>query len=275
MTFLLLAPPLENTSDAAFRKLCFTHGADYTFTEMTRLKSLLKQNKSTQQKIEIPDDTPTIIQLLVSNEQDVEKFLETFVPPKGFIGFNLNMGCPSPHVTNIGLGCAFMKRIEKTNKILDAFRKKGFSVSIKLRLGLNQFEKNKKVYLNLIQNTNPDYFILHARHGKQTYDDPADFSIYKEVVRTGKKIIANGDISSKEQIAALQKIGIAGAMIGRATVYNPGIFEVLKGKEQISFEDLKKEYLQYAKEYNSPDKYIQNVFPRIGRKINFGSDVQG
>ena len=278
MEFILQAPPLEDNSDSAFRKICFKHGADITFTEMARLKSILKNNKSTLKKIQILDETPTIIQLLASNENDIEKFLKTFEPPKGFKGFNLNMGCPSPDVTNIGLGCSFMKRIEKTNKLIAVFRKYNYPISLKIRLGLNKFEKEKKVYLNTINNTNPDYFILHARHGKQKYDEPADFSVYDEAVATGKKIIANGDIHTLEQIEDLKKRGLAGAMIGRMAIYNPGIFNVFKGKKRVPINDLKEEYLQYAKEFNTPEKYVENVTSRIGR--NFGErssmeNVQG
>lgn len=265
---MLLAPPLEDNSDPAFRKLCYMHGADLTFTEMTRLKGLLKRNKATYQKIRMPDDTPTVIQLLVSNEKDVEEFLKIFSPGPGFFGFNLNMGCPSPDITGIGLGCAFMKRIAKTQRIIDVFRKYNYPISLKIRLGLNEFEKNKKVYLNIIQNTTPDYFIVHARHGKQTYDDPADFSIYDEIVATGKKIIANGDIHTVAQIELLRKKGLAGVMIGRNAVYNPGIFEVCKGKAQVPIEDLKKEYLLYATQFQSAPKYIKNVTSRMGRQFS-------
>ncbi|MFT4326594.1 MAG: tRNA-dihydrouridine synthase family protein [Candidatus Woesearchaeota archaeon] len=267
MNFTLYAAPLEDTSDAAFRKMCYTHGADCTCTEMTRLKGLLQNNKSTFKKIELRDDTPTIIQLLVSNENDVETFLKTFVPQKGFKGFNLNMGCPSPNITNIGLGCAFMKRIEKTNKIIAVFRKYGYPISIKIRLGLNKFEKDKKAYLNIINNTNPDFFIVHARHGKETYDTPADFSVYEELVKTGKKIIANGDIHTKEQIQKLKAIGISGAMIGRAAVYNPAIFDVLKGNPVPSIQEIKEAYIHYAETFETPEKYKNNVLPRLGRSL--------
>lgn len=265
MTFKFMAPPLEDNSDEAFRELCFNYGADVTFTEMTRLKGLLRNNKSTLQKIEIKSNTPTIIQLLVSNENDLRKFLDTFVPQNGFKGFNLNLGCPSPEVVSLGLGCAFMKRISKTQKLIDIFKEYNYPISLKLRLGMNSFEKQKKTYLNLIKETNPDFFILHARHGKQTYDEPADFTIYEEVVKLGKTIIANGDIHTKEQIDHLKKIGINGVMIGRFSVYNPGIFNELKNDKKTQIDQIKKEYLDLTKKYNTSPKYIENVTKRMGR----------
>jgi tRNA-dihydrouridine synthase B len=265
--FKYLLAPLENTSDKAFRKLCYNHGADLTFTEMTRLKSLIKNNKSTLKKIKLIDDTPTTIQLLVSSEKDVETFLKTFKPKKGFKGFNINLGCPSPDVINIGLGCAMIKRVSKIKKIVDIFKKYNYEISIKLRLGMNQYEKQKKAYLNLIKEINCD-FIIHARHGKQTYEEKADFSIYKECVATGRKIFANGDITTHKQIEELKEIGVKGVMIGREAVRNPAIFEFLKNKKEPDFEKLKKEYVELTDTYQTPDVYKNNIIPRLGKEAD-------
>lgn len=39
--------------------------------------------------------------------------------PGGFEGFNLNMGCPSPDVIKAGLGCASIKRVNKTKQLVE------------------------------------------------------------------------------------------------------------------------------------------------------------
>ena len=46
---------------------------------------------------------------------------------------------------------------------------------------------------------------------------------------TGKKVVANGDIKMRSQIDELERIGLYGAMLGRAAVVNPHIFSELKG----------------------------------------------
>lgn len=265
--FLFFAPPLELNSDNAYRTLCYRNGADITFTEMIRLQGLVKHNKATWSRLEVYDDTPTIVQLLVNRETDLEKFLTEFKPFNGFLGFNMNMGCPSPDVIKLGLGCAGMKRIAKTQRLIDIFHKYGYNISIKIRLGMNGYEREKKAYLNIIKNTTPDFFIVHGRDGKQTYDDPADFSIYEECVATGKIIVANGDISKIEQIDFLKKVGVKGALIGRAAIYNPAIFNLLKGKETKNAIELKAQYMILAKAYNSSQRYITNISTRIGRSI--------
>lgn len=226
--FQLMLAPMEDHTGPTFRALCYENGADSTYTEMARISSLARNNKSTLEKIKIPKNIPTYIQLIGANERELDKFLKNYEPQPGFLGFNLNLGCPSPEMIRVGLGCALMKRITKIKKLVQTIRNHNYSVSIKLRLGLNQFEKEKKTYLNLIKEVDADFFIIHARHGKNTYEDKADFKVYEECVATGKIIIANGDIETKEQINYLKSIGVKGAMIGRGAVKNPNIFEELK-----------------------------------------------
>ena len=226
--FELMLAPMEDYTNPGFRELCYKKGADSTFTEMARVSALARNNKSTLEKINIPQPIPTYIQLIGSNEKDLNKFLQKFRSQKGFLGFNLNLGCPSPDMIQRGLGCALIKRISKIKKIVQTIKDHNYPASIKLRLGMNKFEKEKKAYLNLINEVEVDFFIVHARHGKETYKNPADFTVYKECVETNKNIIANGDIKTKKQIQYLKSIGVKGVMIGRAAIENPDIFNNLK-----------------------------------------------
>ena len=219
---------MEGQSDPALREQCYNNGATSTFTEMARVAALVRNNKSTWEKIDIPKEIPTYIQISVVNENNLARFLHKFEPQPGFLGFNLNLGCPSPKVIQKGLGCALLKRTAKVQRLIKIIQQHGYSASIKMRLGLNQFEKEKKVYLNLINAVDADFFIVHARHGMERDKDAPDWSVYKECVATGKNIIANGDITTKEQITELRAIGCKGAMIGRAAVEDPTIFARLK-----------------------------------------------
>ena len=226
--FEFMLAPMEGITDPEFRELCYNKGADSTFTEMARTSALARGNKSTLEKINIPKPIPTYIQIVGANEKELETFLDKFTPQEGFLGFNLNLGCPSPNIIQKGLGCALIKRISKVQKMVTIIHNHDYSVSIKLRLGMNKYEKEKKTYLNLINQVDADFFIVHARHGKERDKDPADFSIYKECVKTNKRIIANGDIKTIEHIEFLTSIGVNGVMIARAAVKNPNIFTLLK-----------------------------------------------
>jgi tRNA-dihydrouridine synthase len=256
--------PLEDITGPALRNICHKYGADLTFTSMAKIESLAKNNASSLSKTELKDDTPTVIQIIGAKEGYFAKFLSKFDPPKGFHGFNLNLGCPSPQIINIGQGCAMIKRITKIKKIMQIFKNGGHKTSIKLRLGLNNFEKNKKIYLNLIEAIDAEFFIVHARHGQETYKQPADLSVYEECVKTGKNIIANGDIDSKEKVDSLKDIGVKGVMIGRAAVRDPGIFNRLKGEDALPKEDIIKEAIELSKKYNELSKIQKNLANKSG-----------
>lgn len=228
MKLQLMLAPMEEVTNDAFRTLCYKNGADLTFTEMVRVSNLVKSRKFEMDRIRISNLTPTQIQLAGSKMLDYEKFLQNFKPENGFQSFNLNLGCPSPDFIRQGIGAGMIKRTTRVNDIVKLIGRYGFECSIKLRLGLNNYEKEKGTYLNLIKNVDATFFAVHARTAKQKSRDPADFSIYEKCVDTGKLIVANGDIKTKRQIEELEKAGLYGAMIGRAAIDNPNIFNELK-----------------------------------------------
>lgn len=227
MKFLLMLAPMEGITDAPFRAMCHKYGADMAFTQMARVSNLARSKKGEMEKIKILDSTPTQLQLIGAKISDYDKFLKKFEPSGGFEGFNLNLGCPSPSFLRQGAGAAMIKRVERTRQICKLICDFGYSCSIKMRLGLNKFEKEKGAYLNLIENVDASFFVVHAKTAEQKDSEPADFSVYEKCVQTGKKIVANGGIKTKKQILKLKKEGLYGAMIGRAAIENPKIFETL------------------------------------------------
>ena len=271
--FRYMLAPLEDFTGPSFRTLCYRHGADLTFTEMTRTGALLRQNKSTWQKILFNDDTPTQIQLLINNEKILSEFLKDFEPNKGFKGFNFNFGCPSPKMIQVGLGCAMIKRIQKSNTLVKTVRDHGYPVSIKMRLGMNRFEKEKKAYLNMIENVDADFFVVHARHGGQTYSDKPDWTVFTECVKTGKEIIANGDIKNKEDVSKIREYDVKGVMIGRSAIINPAIFAELKDEKIPTSQELKEEFLEIAKSYNAQSKHVDNILKFLS-KNNLKNEIK-
>lgn len=255
--------PLEDYSDNAFRTLCFRHGADLTFTEMSRVEGLVRKNKPTLAKIQVHDNTPVQIQLLAGREDQLEKFLSTFQPRLGFKGFNLNLSCPSPNVMQQGRGCAMVKRVSKTQRLVKIIRQHNYPVSLKLRLGTNEYEKSHKVYLNCLREVDADFFVVHAKTGSQNSDESPSFSTFVECIDTTKQrgipLIANGGIDSIDRVDQLRKMGASGVMIGRAAIKNPAIFDLLKEKPTPSITELTHEYLDLANQFSAPNKYRENL----------------
>ncbi|OQA31096.1 MAG: tRNA-dihydrouridine synthase A [archaeon ADurb.Bin336] len=264
--------PIENYSDSALRTLCFNHGADLTFTEMTRVEGIIRNNKPTLAKILCCDSTPVEIQLLASNEEQLEKFVSSFKPFEGFRGFNLNMSCPSKELIKVGRGAGMVKRLTKAQNLVKIIQKYNYPVSIKMRLGANAFEQKHKVYLRLIEGSGADYYIVHPKHGSQNSDEEVQGNqIYEECLDSakisGSKIIANGGITTPKKVIELKKIGVSGVMIARAALKNPSIFDYLKNeagfntpiKKIPSIKELKEEYTQLSNKFSSPHKYKENL----------------
>lgn len=230
--FRLLLAPLEGYTDAALRTLCYRHGADSTFTEMTHVDSLIRGNRLALSRIAAHDSTPVHIQLLTGREEQLERFLDGFSSFEGFEGFNLNLSCPSPDVIRQGKGAAMIKRVAKTGRLASAIRRRGYHVSLKIRLGMNNHEKEMKVYLAAIRGADADFVVVHAKTASDDSRLPADSSVYPECVEAagGVPIIANGDVNSPEKVEALRRLGVAGVMIGRAAIHDPTIFDSIKNR---------------------------------------------
>jgi tRNA-dihydrouridine synthase B len=267
--------PMEDITGYPLRYICHKYGADITFTEMARIDSLARNNKSTIEKIINLKSIPTIIQIIGSNEEKLNKFLLDFKPEDGFKGFNLNLGCPSPQMINLGFGSALIKRISKVKRIVQIIKNHKYECSIKMRLGLNKNESEKKIYLNLINEVDADFFIVHPRYASQNYSEKANFDVYEECVKTKKRIIANGDISNIKQIDYLKSINVSGAMIGRYAVKDPGIFGRLKGINTPNIEEIRKEFLLVVKKENASLKYKENVIKRINSKNDIDINYKG
>lgn len=179
--------PLESVSDVGFRKICFDLGSSFTWTEMVRAQSIIRNNASALDLMDTFDSaTPTGIQLLAKSPDELTRALEhiellaTTTRPhyKNIRAVDLNFGCPSPDVISEGAGPALLKRRNKLAQIFQALAawKKNNSlgnigaVGIKIRLGLNQLEQTSKVYMNVVEAANAsglDYMVVHARHAKQ------------------------------------------------------------------------------------------------------------
>ncbi len=261
--------PLEGISDCAFRTLCYDYGADLTFTEMIRVDGLVKKNKSTLALLDLKNTTPTGVQLLAIKPEILKKFVQNFssyaIDPACF---NLNLGCPSPDVIVQGGGAALVKRTKRVEELVNILKKLGYPVSVKIRLGMNNVEKEHKVYLHLLQEVNADAFIIHARHARQKSSEPADWSVFQECLDTGKHIIPNGDISKIEDILYFKKLGIKEVMIGRAAVHNPSVFQLLKTGKLDSVEIVKKKYLSLMERYPSSPKFAKTFLSCLGKDVH-------
>jgi tRNA-dihydrouridine synthase B len=270
---------MEGYTNSVFRTLTHFHGADLTFTEMSHVQGILRKSKDSLKRLSIKDSTPVQIQLLSSSEKKLDQLLSGFQEFKGFRGFNLNLSCPSRAVIKHGKGAAMVKRAKKTRRLVELIRDYGFPVSIKIRLGLNQFEKDNKLYLNCLRGVDPDFFIVHAKHAGQSSAEAEDYSIFPECVQEAREIpvVANGGINSSGKVHMLQSLGVKGVMIGRAALDNPNIFDMIKNEMGVNnppknisgIDALKIEYKRLHEVHGSDYRYFENFHKSLGNSSLF------
>ncbi len=276
LTSPFLLAPLESVSDCAFRRLCWSLGAGFTWTEMVRARGLVRNNKATIELIDTFDpDVPTGVQLMVVNEKELEGALQKLesLPVKNVRAIDLNFGCPSPEVIKIGAGPALLKRKNKLRALFEILRtwKQATTLPIgaitaKIRLGLNRQELDDKVYLPIVELADEflDGLIVHARHAREASTSPARWSAIAEIKQRAKgPIIGNGDAFTADAAKRMmEETGCDGVLIARGAIRSPWIFREATGRGagQPTVEELdaaENAWTARATELHSKPKYFE------------------
>ena len=123
--------------------------------------ALVLNNKASLSLIDPYDPSiKTGLQLLVSKPEILRKALKIIregieTKDKRFSNLgviDLNFGCPSPDIINSGNGPAMLKRTAKMKELLTILKTESpLPCGIKIRLGLNDKEKQQKIYLRVIE----------------------------------------------------------------------------------------------------------------------------
>ena len=153
----------------------------------------------------------------------------------GFNEINLNVGCPSKKLSDIGWGLTLMREPELLCTCIVAIKNAvNIPVSVKCRIGIdenNTFEHLDN-FVGMIFDAGIDSIILHARNGllnlnpkKNRTIPKIDYSmVYKIKYKyPTKKIGINGNINTLQEIKDHLKI-VDHVMLGRAAYSNPMLF---------------------------------------------------
>ena len=225
--------PMEDVTDIGFRLLCKRFGASMVYTEFVSAEALIRDVKSTQQKLIISnEERPVGIQIY---GRDVDAMVEAakIVEQAGPDLIDLNFGCPVKKVAGKGAGAGMLQNIPKlleiTRKVVDAVK---LPVTVKTRLGWNQDQLIITELAEQLQDCGIQALTIHGRTRAQMYTGKADWTLIGEVKRNPRihiPIIGNGDITSPEEAkAAFETYGVDAIMVGRATFGRPWIFKEIR-----------------------------------------------
>lgn len=231
--FPLLLAPMEDVSDPPFRALCKKHGADLMFTEFISSEGLIRDADKSTQKLDIYDfERPIGIQIFGNNIDSMMEAARICERAKPEI-IDINYGCPVKKIANKGAGAGILrdipKMVEMTKQIVNSTK---LPVTVKTRLGWDDNTKYIVEVAERLQDVGIHAISIHGRTRKQMYKGSADWSLIKAVKenpRMNIPVFGNGDIDSPEKAKLMKdEFGLDGAMIGRASIGNPWIFNEIK-----------------------------------------------
>ena len=231
--FPLLLAPMEDVSDPPFRALCKKHGADLMFTEFISSEGLIRDADKSTQKLDIYDfERPIGIQIFGNNIESMMEATRICERANPEI-IDINYGCPVKKVANKGAGAGILrdipKMVEMTKQIVKSTK---LPVTVKTRLGWDENTKHIVEVAERLQDVGIKAISIHGRTRKQMYKGVADWTLIKAVKNNPRihiPVFGNGDVDSPEKAKLMKdEFGLDGAMIGRASIGNPWIFNEIK-----------------------------------------------
>lgn len=206
-----------------------------------------------------PDNFYTVAHQIASGELAQELGLK-----RNFAGIDLNMGCPAKLVVKTGACSALINDHELAARIIQATKKGagGLPVSVKTRLGYNRIETS---WTKFLLSQDLAMLSVHLRTTKEMsmvephYDELERISQERTDISPGTLLVANGDITSRQQGEQLgRRYNLDGIMIGRGVFRDPYVFSPVSPWESLPAVDRIKLFQLHLNSYNewseAPDK---------------------
>jgi nifR3 family TIM-barrel protein len=220
--------PMEDVTDAPFRKVCRTVGARVCVTEFVRAEQLVVKARPAQRKITLaPDDQPTAIQIYGA---DPAMLLEAarISEAAGPTFIDINCGCWVPKIVRGGAGAAWLRNpdamIEMAREVVKAV---ALPVTVKTRIGWGPESEMPIVDLaRRLEDVGVSALTIHCRTAQMGHSGAADWSwAAKARAVVAMPVIVNGDVRTADDVMrAFAETGCAGTMIGRGAIDHPWIF---------------------------------------------------
>lgn len=229
----LFLAPMAGYSDAAYRRLLKSMGADFSISEFVHSNAVLSGAIPVLERLrQAENEGINGIQIFGSQPEKIAECAlyieENFAP--AFI--DINFGCPAQNAVGANAGAALLKTPEKMVQIIKTVSSalKKTPLTAKMRTGFDSQHIIAKDVIPELVKAGANMITLHGRTAKQGYTGPADWDIIEECAEICKvPLIGNG---SAEKLSAefLRHSKCYGFMIGRAALIDPWVFEKVKAK---------------------------------------------
>ncbi len=246
----IFAAPLAGITDRPFRRVIreFSPNAPIV-TEMISCHSLVGAHKNCLRNFDNYADEGNVGAQIFGADVGLMADAARILADAGAKWIDINMGCPVPKVaTRAGAGAHLMRDHALAGKIMRAVvRAVDIPVSIKTRLGWDDDNRDWRDLIDIAADAGVRFAALHGRTRAQLYLGNA---VHPDVSDAPIPIIANGDLKTADDVNAVQKLGYAGAMIGRGILGRPwALAEITGGAPIYNVGDVALRHLEYAIEY--------------------------
>lgn len=231
--FFVLAP-MEDVTDVVFRHVIAKAARpDVFFTEFTNSESYCHHEgrESLRGRLTFTDDEQPLVAHIWGDNPEYFKAMSIGMAEMGFMGVDINMGCPAPNVFKHGRGSGLILRPDVAANIIQASKAGGLPVSVKTRLGHARVDEWKPWLTHLLKQDIAN-LTIHLRTKKEMSKVPAHWELIPEIkalrdeIAPQTTLTINGDILDYQMGMALaEKYGIDGVMIGRGVFHNPFAFD--------------------------------------------------
>jgi tRNA-dihydrouridine synthase B len=220
--------PLEDVSDAVFRRLCRSYGATICLTEFVNVEGLLRGCRNAKRKIKLAqDDELTAIQIYGADPVRLAE-AATFAESAEPLFIDINCGCWVPKIAGRGAGAGWLRdpsaMVAMAKMVVERV---ALPVTIKTRIGYGPESHMPIVDLaKRLEDAGVAALTIHCRTAQMGHSGSADWN-WAQRAKEGVSIpvIVNGDVKSAEDaVRAMETTNCEGVMIGRRAIEHPWIF---------------------------------------------------
>jgi nifR3 family TIM-barrel protein len=215
--------PLSGITDVPFRRRALSHGAGMVVSEMVASGELARGRDSSVLRARPVGNSPHIVQLAGREARWMAEGARIAVGEGAGI-IDINMGCPAKKVTGGYSGSALMRDLDHALTLIEAVvRAVEVPVTLKTRLGWDETALNAPMLARRAEEAGIAMITIHGRTRCQFYSGEADWRAIRRVREAVSiPLVANGDISSEEDVqAVLAASGADAVMVGRANCGAP------------------------------------------------------
>ena len=224
--------PMAGYTDAAFRSICRDHGCGMTMTEVVNAEAVVHGSKRTLHLLEtVPGERPVGAHIYGRKPDIMAEAAATIEELGRFDLIDINCGCPVRKIVAKGSGVALMSDPARIGDIVAAV--KGavrMPVTVKTRLGIDPDNPTLSDVAQAVQESGGNAVFIHARFASSRHSGPADWEALARIKSERSiPVVGNGGISTaSDAVRMMEETGVDGAMIGRAAVGNPWIFDEVR-----------------------------------------------